>query len=315
MDILLSAAAHERFWDRVSGVVPTARAIRLEAGGEFVGGEPTGATVAWFTDDLYYDNLARRFFGALVRAPSLAWLQSSAAGYDAPVFARLRAAGTRLTSAHVNAIPIAEHVVRSVIDHRHGAARWRAAEKEHRWDAGPHAEVHGSTWTIVGLGSIGRAVANLAGPMGVELRGVRRHPSGDDPIPTVTPDRLAEVLRGADVVVLCTPLSESTAGLAGEEFFRTMDPGSLFVNVGRGGLVDEEALARGLDRGSPGAAALDVFATEPLPPEHPFWDDERVQVTPHIAGSSTGNAERLCDLFCANLASYVAGRPLLHEVP
>ena len=314
MDILLSATAYGRFWDRVLEVVPTARAIRLEPGGDFVGGEPTSATVAWFTDDLYHDGLARRFFGCLVRDPALQWLQSSAAGHDDPVFGRIRAGGARLTSAHVNAIPIAEHVVRTAIDHRHGAARWRAAQREHRWDAGPHPEVNGSTWAIVGLGSIGRAVAHLAGALGVELRGVRRRPSTDDPVPCVTPDRLHDALGGADVVVLCTPLTDSTFGLADEGFFGAMAPGSLFVNVGRGGLVDEEALVRGLDRGAPGAAALDVFATEPLPPGHPFWDDERIEVTPHVAGSSTGNAERLCDLFCANLAAYVEGRPLAHEV-
>lgn len=157
-------------------------------------------------------------------------------------------------------------------------------------------------------------MAHLAGALGVGLRGVRRRPSIDDPVPSVTPDRVHDTLRGADVVVLCTPLNASTAGLADDRFFGAMAPGSLFVNVGRGGLVDEDALVRGLDRGAPGAAALDVFVTEPLPPGHPFWDDERIEVTPHIAGSSTGNAERLCDLFCANLAAYVEGRPLAHEV-
>jgi phosphoglycerate dehydrogenase-like enzyme len=214
----------------------------------------------------------------------------------------------------VNAIPIAEHVVRAVIDHRHGAARWRAAARARTWDDRPHDEVNGTVWAIVGLGSIGRAVARLGHAMGVELRGVRRHPSPEDPVPAVTPDRMHEVLPGADVVVLCTPLTAETTAIAGDAFFGAMAAGSLFVNVGRGRLVDEAALLRALDRGAPGGAALDVFVNEPLPPDHPFWDDERVAVTPHIAGSSTGNDGRLADLFCANLRAFVSGAALAHEV-
>jgi phosphoglycerate dehydrogenase-like enzyme len=215
----------------------------------------------------------------------------------------------------VNAVPIAEHVVRTVIDHRHGAGRWRAAAAEHRWGPGLHDEVCGTTMTIVGLGSIGRAVAALAAALGVDVRGVRRHPSADDPVPSVVPPaRLFEVLAGADTVVLCPPLTPETNGLADDRFFSAMSDGSLLVNVGRGGLVDETALVRGLDRGRPSVAALDVFATEPLPPDHPFWDDDRIVITPHVAGSSTGNAKRLTDLFCQNLAAFLAGEALRHEV-
>jgi phosphoglycerate dehydrogenase-like enzyme len=116
------------------------------------------------------------------------------------------------------------------------------------------------------------------------------------------------------VVVLAAPLSQSTANLADDAFFAAMAPGSLLVNVARGGLVDEAALVRALDRGAPAAAVLDVVATEPLPADHPFWDDERITLTPHVAGSGDGNPGRLAELFCRNLAAYRAGRPLENEI-
>ena len=316
MKILLSQATYERDWPRVAAVAPGATAVRLGADGQWSGGDPTEATIGWFTEDIGAANVARRFFGALVRAQGLEWFQSAAAGHDDPIYERLRTNGARVTTAHVNAIPIAEHVIRCVIDHRHGAARWRAAAVDHRWETGLHDEVHGTTLTIVGLGSIGSAVASLGRALGMELRGVRQHPNADDTVDLVVgPDRLHETLDGADTVVLCTPLTAATRGIAGHEFFAAMAHGSLFVNVGRGGLVDDAALITGLDRGRPAAAALDVVTTEPLPPEHPFWADERIVITPHVAGSSTGNQDRLTELFSANLAAFVDGRPLQHEIP
>jgi phosphoglycerate dehydrogenase-like enzyme len=204
--------------------------------------------------------------------------------------------------------------VRSVLDHVHGAARWRADQLTHTWVQAPYDEVHGSTWTIVGFGSIGREIASRARAFGVTVRGVRRTPGSDGEVDAMfTPELLPDALSGASVVVLAAPLTKETANIADERFFAAMEPGSLLVNIGRGGLVDEDALRRGLDAGRPGAATLDVMATEPLPPGHWLWDHPKVVLTPHVAGSSTGNGDRLADLFCRNLGRYLAGEPLLHE--
>jgi phosphoglycerate dehydrogenase-like enzyme len=92
-----------------------------------------------------------------------------------------------------------------------------------------------------------------------------------------------------------------------------MRAGSVLVNVGRGALVDEDALLRALDLGVPEAAILDVFATEPLPPEHPFWDHARVVVTPHSSAGGGGRLDRAADLFVENLGHYLRGEPLRHE--
>ena len=315
MRILLTARAFERYWTEVLAVEPDAEAVLLDADGTFHLGDPLTAEVAWVTSDVYHDGSTRKFFGTAVHSPALRWFQSAAAGSDAPVFARLAARGVRITSAHVNAIPIAEYVVRAAIDHVHGAGRWREAAREARWESGPHREVHGTTWTVVGFGAIGREVASRAAAFGVTVRGVRRRARPEANVALMlTPDRLPAALEGADVVVLCTPLDASTVGMADDRFFSAMAPGSLFVNVGRGALVDEAALGRALDRGAPAAATLDVFAQEPLPPDHPFWGHGRVTVTPHVAGSGSGNDDRLAGLFCANLAAFRRGDPLAHEV-
>jgi len=312
VSILLSETAHDRYWARIVDCAPQAEAVQLRRDGTR-SGTTDRVEVAWVTTDVYPD-LAGGFFGTAVRTPSLRWLQSAAAGFDNPVYARLVDAGVRVTSAHVSSGPIAELVVRAILDHAHDGPRWRAAQAARAWSPARHGNVLGTTWTMVGFGSIGRAVARVARALGARVHGVRRHPSPDDPADEMFPlQRLHDAVTGAFAVVLAVPLDAGTAGLADEALFGAMAPGSILVNVGRGELVDEQALLRALDRGAPEAAALDVFATEPLPPDHPFWDHPRVAITPHVAGMTTGADDRLSELFVANLGAYLRGEPLAHE--
>ena len=321
MRVLLSAVAHGRYWTRLarSGVEPLVVGrdgeLRLD-GATPVGRDAADIEVAWGTSDLFLDGEPLRpFFGVLRRSRTLRWFQSAAAGYDGPVFAELAGRGVRLTNAHANSIPIAEYVMRAVLDRFQQADLWRTAQAASEWRAHDYREIHGSTWLIVGLGGIGSAVAVRAGAFGATVIGCRRHPSDADPTArTVTPDELPNVIGLADVVVLAAPANAGTSGLVDQQFLAAMKPRSVLVNVGRGSVVDEQALLVALDQGIPEAAILDVFATEPLPAGHALWSHPAVLVTPHNAAGGVGRYQRQADLFAENLRRYLAGEPLLNDI-
>jgi phosphoglycerate dehydrogenase-like enzyme len=272
--------------------------------------------IAWGTSDLFREGAPLvPFFALLLESDGLAWFQSPAAGYDNAEFRMLVDKGVRVTNAHVNGLPIAEFVLRSVLDEFQLAAQWRDLALERRWKIHDWREVAGSTWLIVGLGGIGTAVALRAQAFGVRVIGCRRHPSPEDPTErTVTPDHLHQVLGLADVIVLAAPATPETDNLVDADFLRRTKPGSLLVNVSRGTLIDDNALLTSLDSGQLSVAILDVFRTEPLPADHPFWSHPSIRVTPHNAAGGVGRFQRQADLFAENLDRYLDGRPLLNDV-
>ena len=287
-----------------------------DAAGRTVGADTVRPDVAWGTSDLFRQGAPiGAFFGLLTRIDGLRWFQSPAAGYDSPVFAELVARGVTVTNAHVNSLPIAEFVMRAVLDEFQDAQQWRRLAGQRDWRIHDWREVSGTTWLIVGLGSIGSAVAVRARAFGAEVIGCRRHPSADDPSDrTVTPDHLFEVVGLADVVVLAAPSTPDTDNLVDAAFLARMREDAILVNVARGTLVDEDALLEALDRGRPAVAVLDVFRREPLPEDHPLWTHPSVRVTPHNAAGGRGRLARQAELFAENLDRYLAGRPLLDDV-
>lgn len=318
---MLTAVAHERFWDQLTR--PEVEPLILDqdgrlrtAAGDRVERDAADPEVAWGTSDLFAEGSPMRpFLGLIRRVPSLKWFQSPAAGYDDPIYKELVSRGVRITNAHVNGIPIAEFVMRAVLDHFQKAHLWREAEQKHSWTTHDWREVSGTNWLVVGLGSIGGRVAHRARAFGATVIGCRRRPDPSDPTDrTITLDELPLVLPDADVVVLCVPATPRTHRLVDDGFLANMTSGSLLVNVGRGSLVDEDALLRALDRGAPEAAILDVFATEPLPPEHRFWKHPAVTVTPHNAAGGTGRYTRQAELFAENLDLYLTNRELRNDV-
>jgi phosphoglycerate dehydrogenase-like enzyme len=178
----------------------------------------------------------------------------------------------------------------------------------------PYREAHGTRWLIVGFGAIGQAVAERARPFGAHITGVRRK-AGGHPLAEAmaTPDQVKALLPEADVVVLAVPLSPETTNLVDASFLAAMKAGSVLVNVGRGGLVDEVALLAALDRGVPEHALLDVFQQEPLPEGSPFWAHPKVSLTGHASAIGDGLAARGDTLFLENLDRYLTGKPLLNE--
>ena len=187
------------------------------------------------------------------------------------------------------------------------------ALRERRWEARPlGGSLLGQTVLIVGLGAIGDAVAARLSGFGVRLAGVRAHPERGGP-PGVAevagPDGLPRLLGQADVVVCCAMLDEGTAAMFGADQFAAMKPGALFVNVARGGLVDEAALLAALEAGRLGGAGLDVYRKEPADPDSPLLRHPRVFATPHAGGLTRTMFTRSGRVFAQNLQRWAAGQP------
>jgi len=191
---------------------------------------------------------------------------------------------------------------------------YREAQRQRRWlDHVLPDRLLGKTLVIVGLGDIGRAVARAARVLGMRVIGVSR--SGRlvreaDRVYKV--GQLALALREGDFVVILVPLTAETTGLIGVDALAAMKPTAWLVNIARGAIVNETALREALEQRRITGAILDVFATEPLPPGHPFWRLDNLVLTPHISGPST--PEEIAPVFDDNLARYLAGKPLRHVV-
>lgn len=186
-----------------------------------------------------------------------------------------------------------------------------------RWDHYPVRELAGQHLLVVGLGHIGREVARCARALGMRVTGVRRTPSDADlehVDRVVPPGRLAEVVPTVDAVVLALPATDETTGMFTAALVDALPEHAVVVNVGRGSTVDEPALVAALREHRLAGAALDVVATEPLPPANPLWELDNVLLSPHTAALSTQENRRIVELFCDNLGRFQQGRPLLNRV-
>jgi phosphoglycerate dehydrogenase-like enzyme len=320
--LLTETAAHraERLVDDLGSAV---RLLRMQHDGAILDAgtkvewEDAAADAAWLSFDLFEESgPSRQFFGFLLRSETLRWLQLSNAGIDHPIFTDLHRRGLRLTTAHVTDIPIAEYVIRAVLDHYQAPQEWRAAQRDEEWRRHDFREISGTTWLVIGLGAIGSAVATRVRAFGAQVIGVRRTPSGTEPVDRMlAPTDVAGAIGAADVILVAAPATAATHQLVDREFLSAMKDGSVLVNIARGSLVDEAALIEALDRERGiEAAVLDVTDVEPLPPGSPLWTHRAVTITPHNAAGGTGRADRAARLFADNLRRYLAGQPLLHEV-
>jgi phosphoglycerate dehydrogenase-like enzyme len=175
----------------------------------------------------------------------------------------------------------------------------------------------GRTLAIIGVGTIGEAIAERAKAFRMHVMGVRRHPERGRPggfDEVIGPAEMDRLLAHADIVVLAAPLTAETNLLLDAEAIAKMKRGAIVVNIARGQMVDEEALAAALVDGRVGGAALDVFTSEPLPASSPFWTIPNVIVTPHNSGFRTGHFDAVIDLFSDNLTRFERGDKLLNVV-
>lgn len=260
----------------------------------------------------------RKVLGSALRAPNLRWLHLGHSGADDPAFQALMDRGVIVTnSAGVNAEPIAQSAIAGLLALNRGLPRWLEAQRRHAWEPDPSSlpadqlprELRGQTMVLFGLGSIGGYIAQFARAFGIHIVGVRRTPAGleDGVDEWAPPDRLVEVLPRADILALAAPLTAETRGTFDAATLDLLPHGAIVINVSRGELTDEAALADRLASGRLGGAYLDVFSQEPLPPESPFWPLPNVIISPHDSARSAGTQPRVDAIFLEELARWLRG--------
>jgi len=244
---------------------------------------------------------------AILEAPSLRWVSVGGSGTDhlAPWDA------SRLivtNAAGVAAETMAQYAIAAMLSFALGLPALAAAQRQARWAPHRVASVRGRTLAILGLGHTGRASARLARALGMGVIGIRARPL---PTPEVDrlegPERLHEVLGEADFVLVCLPLTEMTRGLVDGPALCAMKPGAVLIDVSRGGIVRQAALIEALRAGRLAGAALDVFETEPLPPDNPLWAMDNVVISPHCSSVYDGWELRSAEMFCDNAERWRKG--------
>lgn len=248
-----------------------------------------------------------RFYQILRSAPRLKWVHTHSAGLDRPIFGELAAQGVNVTaSSGANAEIVAHTALAGMLALARRLPYFMRAQARHEWSsliaAGLPRDLTGQTAVIVGWGPIGRYLAELVKVIGLDVI-VARH-SGL-PVPEakacVSYQDLDRVLPQADWLILACPLTDSTSRLVDGNSLSLMPSGASLVNVARGEVVVEQDLIAALRSGALSSAFLDVFEHEPLGGESPLWDMENVIVTPHSAGHSAGNYDRVIRIFLEKL--------------
>jgi D-2-hydroxyacid dehydrogenase (NADP+) len=268
----------------------------------------------FYSSDLWPDR-SRGFALSILKATSLKWMHTFSAGVDSPFFVQLMERGVRLTnSSGATASPIAQTTVLYMLALSRNVRAWFQHQEKHEWARQEFAELDGARLAVLGMGPIGIEIARLGVALNMKVEAIRRTPTGSEPCPTFSFDQLSRVLANADWVAVALPLTNDTRQIFDAKTFAIMKPGAHFINVGRGELVDEDALIMALQSGHLAGAALDVFATEPLPPDSPLWNMDNVIITPHSSSASAQSGLRSEDIFVKNFARYVAGESLLNEV-
>jgi phosphoglycerate dehydrogenase-like enzyme len=247
----------------------------------------------------------------LHEAPHLRWIQLISAGVPHDLCPEARRAGITVTNlAGLYGPSIAEHALGLMIilaRNLHVALRNQGERKWDRDVARTMTDLQGRTLAVVGLGNIGRNIARLARACGMRVLGCRRTDQPSLAVDRLYPCKeLRAMLAEADYVAVAAPLTPHTEGMLGPAEFQAMKRGAIYLNVSRGPIAQEKALLEALQQGWLAAAGLDVYAAEPLPGEHPFWDMPQVIISPHYSGETVNNSGRPAERFARNLRAWLA---------
>lgn len=262
----------------------------------------------------------------IARCPDLAWVHSATAGVERVLTPAAAARGLVISNARgVFSAPIAEYVLMMILAVSRRLPQLLELQRERTWQPLEATEMRDLTVGVVGLGSIGRAVAGLASAFGATVIATRRRDEAGtaggpdtaslaDTVEVLAADALPELLERSDFVVLALPLTPATESLIDEQRLAMMKPAAWLINVARGGLVDERALVRALRDGTIRGAVLDTLRDEPLSPDSPLYEVPDLIITPHTSWTSGRVLDRSIELFCDNLALFRRGEPVHNAV-
>jgi phosphoglycerate dehydrogenase-like enzyme len=255
----------------------------------------------------------------LKRAPNLKWFQVTSAGVDRHQGTEIWRSKIIITGVSgIHATPIGEFVLGLMLMFAKNTSLGFRMMQTHKWERYAAGTLRGKTVGIVGLGHIGAEVARLSKACGMKVIATRRSTKQagkaknvDLLLPTT---RMQEMLKESDYVAVCCPLTPETRHIIGPVELKAMKPAARIINIGRGDLIDEEALIRALKTKQIGGAGLDVTAKEPLPLESPLWGMDNVILSPHVAGGMEDYMLRAAELFADNLRRYLDGKKLRNVV-
>lgn len=218
---------------------------------------------------------------------------------------------TVTNAAGIGAGMMAEYAIGAMLFFALRLNRFKRYQKDRKWRPEPLTRLAGKTVVVLGLGHTGQAVAERAQALGLRTIGLRANPRPTPHVHEVQETaRLVDAARRADFMVVCVPLTHLTRGLVGETVFAVLPKQAILIDVSRGGVVDHDALMRALDENRIGGAAVDVFATEPLPDSHPLWAYDNVILTPHCSSVYDGWQGDAARMFSENVARYRECAPL-----
>lgn len=244
-------------------------------------------------------------------APRLKWIQSLATGADHFLRCPSLRQDVLITSGRgIHGVPMREHVLYLMLAITHDAKRQVQEHQQHLWQRRLWTTLYGKTAVIAGTGIVGAAIGEMLQTLGMRVIGVSRTPRQVRGFDEILPsERLREAASKADYLVNVLPAAPENSALFDAALFDAMKPSAYYISAGRGQTVDEAALITALRERHIAGAAFDVFVTEPLPPESPFWTLPNVFITPHVGGYVVEYEDFIMPLIIDNMRLFVAGRP------
>lgn len=244
------------------------------------------------------------------KAQNLKWIMVFSAGIEKLPFEAIKQKGILVTNARgISKTPMAEYTIGMMLQVARKTKQLLGNEREEVWDRRIKMfEISGKTITIIGTGSIGCEIARLSKAFQMKTIGINRSGRNTDYFDEIyTVDQMDAAIEQGDYVISVLPSTPETYHLLKEHHFKIMKNECVFINIGRGSIVDENALIYSLENNEIYHAVLDVFETEPLPKGHPFWKMENVTVTPHLSGLSPLYQTRSLEILEYNLQQYLSG--------